>query len=627
MGCKVCGGNEIEHDPSQGMSYCLRCGEVCEENTIVSEVTFGEAASGAAIVQGSFVRAGQTRANMGGPGRLGSGQESRETTLYNSRRRIQRLATALNLSEHYIDSAQRYFTLALNQNFSRGRRSLYVSAACLYIVCRIEKNSQMLIDFSDIMQVSVFKLGSTFARLVNVLNIQLPIVDPSLYISRFASMLEFGDKTQQVCMDAIRLVQRMDRDWIRTGRRPAGICGACLLISARMHNFRRTQREIIRVVKIADTTLRRRLDEFRNTPSGNLSVFDFRSLWLEQSADPPAFTNGRIKARKALLAQQQVQNERTRLQVLQSAPSSVQDSLRRRIYALGEEIADAASGSSGDSAEAESNEAEDQEIQDEINTYLNQERLKFISRELASQDFDPDVSTWSDLDDDEVQNIMLNEEEVRLKSEIWDRENKEFVEEQERKRQAREQDSGSRKRRRSTRKKVVIAGATPLESTQNMLATRRLSKKINYDVLGKLLVSDNAKPKAEPVHSTMIPSAAPSRMLSAVGSPTSMSGHATPTQQTFVGGGTQKSQIDSLPTALAGIYASKKEETETIIYEEDEHDDLQGTAVDRAKAAIAATAAADQDDEDDDDSDEEEGEQYADTYADDIGGYDGADSD
>ncbi|KAJ2331284.1 transcription factor TFIIIB subunit brf1, partial [Coemansia sp. RSA 2673] len=253
MGCKACGGTDIEHDSAKGMSYCMACGEVCEENTIVAEVTFGEASSGAAIVQGSFVRAGQTRANMGGPGRYGNGQESREMTLLNSRRRIQALATPMGLSEHYVDSAQRYFTLALNLNFTRGRKSSYVAAACLYIV--------------------------------------------------FASMLEFGDKTQQVCLDAIRLVQRMDRDWIRTGRRPSGICGACLLISARIHNFRRTQKEIIRVVKIADTTLRKRLEEFRNTPSGELSVTDFRSLWLEQAVDPPAFTKGRKKARAALKAQ------------------------------------------------------------------------------------------------------------------------------------------------------------------------------------------------------------------------------------------------------------------------------------------------------------------------------------
>ncbi|KAJ2797505.1 transcription factor TFIIIB subunit brf1, partial [Coemansia furcata] len=60
MGCKACGGTDIEHDSAKGMSYCSGCGEVCEENAIIAEVTFGEAASGAAIVTGSFVRAGQT---------------------------------------------------------------------------------------------------------------------------------------------------------------------------------------------------------------------------------------------------------------------------------------------------------------------------------------------------------------------------------------------------------------------------------------------------------------------------------------------------------------------------------------------------------------------------------------
>lgn len=39
-------------------------------------------------------------------------------------------------------------------------------------------------------------------------------------------MLEFGDKTREVSMTALRLVQRMKRDWMHTGRRPSGLCGA-----------------------------------------------------------------------------------------------------------------------------------------------------------------------------------------------------------------------------------------------------------------------------------------------------------------------------------------------------------------------------------------------------------------
>jgi transcription factor IIIB 90 kDa subunit len=125
----------------------------------------------------------------------------------------------------------------------------------------------------------------------------LPLVDPSHYISRFAALLEFGDETHKVATDAIRLVQRFDRDWMTKGRRPAGICGACLLLAARMNNFRRSVEEIVQVVKIADTTLRKRLKEFKETPSGALTLTDFRNVWLEEEMDPPAFIKGKEKER------------------------------------------------------------------------------------------------------------------------------------------------------------------------------------------------------------------------------------------------------------------------------------------------------------------------------------------
>lgn len=169
----------------------------------------------------------------------------------------------------------------------------------------------MLIDFSDLLQVriyillkviltnsrqvNVFELGHTYLQLVQTLNLRLPLVDPSHYISRFAALLEFGEETNRVATDAVRLVSRFDRDWMARGRRPAGICGAALLLAARMNNFRRSVEEIVQVVKIADTTLKKRLDEFRKTPSGQLTLADFRRVWLDEEMDPPAFTKGREK--------------------------------------------------------------------------------------------------------------------------------------------------------------------------------------------------------------------------------------------------------------------------------------------------------------------------------------------
>ncbi|KAF5381625.1 hypothetical protein D9615_005514 [Tricholomella constricta] len=294
--CNDCGGTVIEYDTAAGNGFCVKCGTVVEEGAIVSEVAFGETANGAAMVQGSFVGQGATHARMSGPYGNRGNSESREQTIANASKKIQSIANVLRLSDIVCLAATRMYTLAVEHKFTKGRKSLNVVAVCLYVACRQkETRNYMLIDFSDLLQVNVFELGHTYLQLVQTLNLRLPLVDPSHYISRFAALLEFGDETHKVATDAVRLVQRFDRDWMTRGRRPAGICGAALLLAARMNNFRRSVEEIVQVVKIADTTLKKRLDEFKNTPSGNLTLADFRNVWLEEEMDPPAFTKGKEK--------------------------------------------------------------------------------------------------------------------------------------------------------------------------------------------------------------------------------------------------------------------------------------------------------------------------------------------
>lgn len=66
------------------------------------------------------------------------------------------------------------------------------------------------------------------------------MIDPSIFIHRFVSKLEFEGKSHQVALTALRLMQSMKRAWITTGRRPNGLCGACILIAARYHGFKRS---------------------------------------------------------------------------------------------------------------------------------------------------------------------------------------------------------------------------------------------------------------------------------------------------------------------------------------------------------------------------------------------------
>lgn len=158
-------------------------------------------------------------------------------------------------------------------------------------------------DCTDETQVNVFKLGQTYKALLDELRLGGNVflvnsINPEDLIYRFAQRLEFGSLTMRVANEAAKIVQRMNRDWMTTGRRPAGICGAALILAARMNNFRRTVREVVYVVKVTEITLHKRLDEFKYTESSALTVEQFRSIDLERACDPPAFYEQRDGKRK-----------------------------------------------------------------------------------------------------------------------------------------------------------------------------------------------------------------------------------------------------------------------------------------------------------------------------------------
>lgn len=302
--CPGCGHGKFTRDiqASAGDLLCLNCGMVQEENPIVSEVQFGESASGAAMVQGAMVGADQARANFN----MRNAMESREQTILNAKKKIKRIANVMRIPDYIVESASGWFKLALVQNFVQGRRSQNVIAACLYVACRHEKTHHLLIDFSSRLQISVYLLGATYLKLVRALQIQrLPLADPSLFIQHFAEKLSFGEHTAKVCRDATKIAHRMSSDWIYEGRRPAGIAGACLLLAARMNNFRRTHAEIVAVARVGEETLQKRLNEFKKTTSGSLTILDFRdSLNTNDSMPPSYIKNRRIEEKIRKLLQQ-----------------------------------------------------------------------------------------------------------------------------------------------------------------------------------------------------------------------------------------------------------------------------------------------------------------------------------
>lgn len=551
--CRGCGGTDIELDAARGDAVCTGCGSVLEDNIIVSEVQFVENSGGGSSAVGQFVSldgAGKTP-TLGGGFHVNLGKESRAQTLQNGRRHIHHLGSQLQLNQHCLDTAFNFFKMAVSKHLTRGRKMAHVIAACLYLVCRTEGTPHMLLDLSDLLQVNVYVLGKTFLLLARELCINAPAIDPCLYIPRFAHLLEFGEKNHEVSMTALRLLQRMKRDWMHTGRRPSGLCGAALLVAARMHDFRRTVKEVISVVKVCESTLRKRLTEFEDTPTSQLTIDEFMKIDLEEECDPPSYTAGQRKLRMKQL--EQVLSKK--LEEVEGEISSYQDAIEielenSRPKAKGA-LANLSKDGSGEDATSSpfcEEDTEDEELEAAA-SHMNKDFYRELlgddggseaaegpdgdSRPLALESLlgplptaaslgisdsirecisspsgDPkDTSEdgeldLSGIDDLEIDRYILNEAEARVKAELWMRENAEYLREQREKeaRIAKEKELGiykEHKPKKSCKRREPILASTAGEAIEKMLEQKKISSKINYSVLRDLNSKGGGSPPRE----------------------------------------------------------------------------------------------------------------------------------
>jgi len=250
---------------------------------MVTETTFIQTASGGIAAAGGSVKFHPSLGYAGGM------QTSQELAINRGLSKIGYIADRLQLSAQLQDAGRRMYQLACQLNFTAGRPTRFVACACLYVVCRRNKSPHLLIDFSDVLQTPVKTIGRVYMRLIRRLvggdprqsaiteatDIKVPLVDPSIFIERFARKLSLGGMQRQVQNTAMRLIQYMHRDWICVGRRPNGLCGAALLIAAFYHGFRCSAKEIADVVRMSEATLMCRLQEMKQTPMALMSREQF----------------------------------------------------------------------------------------------------------------------------------------------------------------------------------------------------------------------------------------------------------------------------------------------------------------------------------------------------------------
>ncbi|KAK2416198.1 Cyclin/Brf1 TBP-binding protein [Trifolium repens] len=499
---------------------CTSCGKVLEDQFYSEEPTFFKNSAGQSKLSGTYVQSVQREIS-----------ESRRRTLYRASKEMEYLSLNLGVTDdNMISQALAFYEIALAKNFTRGRKSEQVQAACLYIAFRQNKKPYFLIEFSNSLRINVYKLGEVFLQLCEVLRLNNhPLVkkpiDPCLFLYKYTSNL-LGHRNGVVSETALSIIKDMNRNWMQTGRKPSGLFAAALFISSNGHGHNISKTDILRLFHVCEATLTKRLIEFENTDSSCLTVEELNAMAKEYEKTPVVLPNSEFKGSTSndLVCEHKDSNVACFALGLCEAcykdfdmlsggfgggldPPAFQRAERERVKkTVSKESAEVVKAS---------NSACKGQKEDLPASML--ERDETSAEDDTSAEDQDESGNFSDIDDREVDGYLFNEEEKHYKKIYWENENREYLAEQAVKeaaaaaakkiyeanlkncpvesRELYESTTAavakSRKRRAQQAKNSGPAKSAA-EAACQMVKKKRLSSKVNFECLAKLFENEPA---------------------------------------------------------------------------------------------------------------------------------------
>jgi len=164
-----------------------------------------------------------------------------------------RIASILMLHKSYEEQMINKVTEVMNKKgkWKTGKKAELIVASCSIIVARTNHLPISLLDVADKLQMNVFELGKVFSEVVQLLNCNLPDIDPALFLEKCISLFmkhlylnvkidiemtgphsnSCKEVTKDLCEVSIRLINVAKDDWLVTGRRPTAITAASIVLA------------------------------------------------------------------------------------------------------------------------------------------------------------------------------------------------------------------------------------------------------------------------------------------------------------------------------------------------------------------------------------------------------------
>lgn len=161
----------------------------------------------------------------------------------------------LTIPDTVIEKTAYIYRKALAKKLTRGRNIAALISAALYVSCKEANIPRTLNDIAKATNVKVKDVSKHLRLLVESLDLKLASYDSSDFVSRIASSVGIGEKTQR---DARVILARAKEKGLIEGKNPVAMAATTIYLSSVINKENKTQREIARASGISEVTIRSR---------------------------------------------------------------------------------------------------------------------------------------------------------------------------------------------------------------------------------------------------------------------------------------------------------------------------------------------------------------------------------
>jgi transcription initiation factor TFIIB len=185
-------------------------------------------------------------------------RDAKERNLKQALGEIERMGSALGLSENVRETASVIYRRALEEDLLPGRSIEGVATAAIYAAARQNGTPRSIDKVVIVSRIDEMEFKRTYRYIVRQLSLEIEPADPGSYVTRFVSELDLSEEVER---RAYELLETGKEELVHVGKNPVGLAAAAVYAAGLLCNETATQSEVGEVADISEVTIRNRYQE------------------------------------------------------------------------------------------------------------------------------------------------------------------------------------------------------------------------------------------------------------------------------------------------------------------------------------------------------------------------------